>query len=117
MTNILYEGNILRFSGYGWGELNRPARQACTIGTAGADNRCENFVIRQNVLDIAGIALFSVGSKAGTYPTLDGNTYIQTRRAFLGSFRGSQKYTFGKEAKTIIKNEFGDPDPKVIQAG
>lgn len=117
MTNILYEGNILRFSGYGWGELNRPARQACTIGTAGADNRCENFVIRQNVLDIAGIALFSVGSKAGTYPTLDGNTYIQTRRAFLGSFRGSQKYTFGKEAETIIKNEFGDPDPKVIQAG
>ena len=66
---------------------------------------------------ISDFGSISVGSKAGTYPTLDGNTYIQTRRAFLGSFRGSQKYTFGKEAKTIIKNEFGDPDPKVIQAG
>lgn len=116
MSNILYEGNIMRFSGYGWGELNRPNTQAITLATAGAGNRCENFIIRQNVFDVARVSLFNCGSGAGTFPALDSNTYIQSANAYLGSYNGSKRLLFGADAATLIKEQFGDKNPTVLFA-
>ena len=51
MRNILYEGNICRDAGYGWGKqriaYDGPARHVITWKTT--DNPSENFVIRNNV--------------------------------------------------------------------
>ena len=53
--NILYKGNIIRFSGYGWAGVQRykPENQAAILGWNYYYENLKNFVICDNIIDCA----------------------------------------------------------------
>ncbi len=55
ISNITYKGNIIRFAGYGWGGMQREDKedQACFLGWFGKYEDLSNFVISDNILDVA----------------------------------------------------------------
>ena len=114
LINITYSGNILRFSGYGWGELGR---KAPGMGITGAsDNKCTNMKIVNNIIDSTRVYPLNIVHKAGTLPDLEGNTLYQSQRAYIGCWGTSgsgDRYVFGDDALDILKNVFGDTTAKV----
>lgn len=87
MKNILVEGNICRFDGYGFGAKARPNKDcgaflAGGFGGLGAKcNRAENFIIRNNIFDRSGEKIHMFDHWAGRaewLPKMEGNTYINT---------------------------------------
>ncbi len=55
IENILYEGNIIRFAGYGWAgrEREKMDNQASLLGWNYHYEICKNFVIKDNIIDCA----------------------------------------------------------------
>ena len=79
--NHLYEGNVLRFAGYGFGieyRLGGSDEVVASINGWRGTLPCQNFVIRNNVLDTSYryllVAPYNDGAKG---PTVTGNTWIQ----------------------------------------
>lgn len=83
IKNTVYENNILRFAGYGFGSVNR-------IGSSNAMDSnicnylrkitCENFVIQNNVFDSPKYYQTTIGSPNDADnkgPVIQGNTFIQ----------------------------------------
>lgn len=88
MSHVVFEGNIIRFIGYGWGN-QRPDKDAASgIKSWGAPNRAEDFVVRGNILDTASYDVFEFLAGAGedSLPKLSGNTYIQKRNGQAGRY-------------------------------
>lgn len=74
MKNVIMEGNILRFAGYGWGSFYSRAAHI-----KGWDHRniSENFVIRNNIFDRSRSMVLHCGvQEAKHLPVMSGNTYI-----------------------------------------
>ena len=74
MKNVLMEGNILRYAGYGWGSSYSRAAHI-----KGWDHRniSENFVIRNNIFDRSRSMVIHCGvQEAKDLPVMSGNTYI-----------------------------------------
>lgn len=119
MVNITYSDNILRFAGYGWGEIGRPAHQACLIIATGTmDQYCENFVIKNNILDTALKDLVNIRHISGKLPDLEGNTYYQSNGdKNLGKYGDSasapQYYIDDANIVDVLKTVFGDSHPTV----
>jgi hypothetical protein len=79
--DILYEGNALRFAGYGWGIINRIHSSDVASANFNGWNHieaCDNYIIKNNVFDTAYRYLINSGYVDGKNgPTFIGNTYIQ----------------------------------------
>lgn len=83
LKNVVYENNILRMAGFGWGRVN-PTNAA---NIKGWDHRNESdvFIIRNNIFDRAYGDLLHIGATQLRWlPELHGNTYIQYRNSLLG---------------------------------
>lgn len=84
MTNIVYENNIMRFAGFGFGTLDRFGSNTSVVSHVCAYYRvqpCENFVIRNNIMDTSYRHLTSIAypnDPEGRGPTITGNTYVQS---------------------------------------
>lgn len=77
VKNILYENNILRFAGFGWG-MQRPNDGANSLFCAwGRNLKAENFVIRNNIFDQSSRFLIVDYGSNPTYIVYEGNTYYQ----------------------------------------
>lgn len=116
MENITYEDNVLRFAGYGWGDEQRPNIVAYHIlSTGNMDHKCTNFKISGNVMDLSTRGLIRCTSKIGTYPEIDGNTYIQTEGGMLGAYGDVSNpiEIFSCDVSEKIKTLFGDNNAKV----
>jgi hypothetical protein len=81
--NCLFEGNVLRFAGYGFGTHNRIGGTDEVVASINGWRGilpCQNFVIRANVLDTSYryllVAPYNDGAKG---PTVTGNTWIQRK--------------------------------------
>ena len=77
--NILYENNIIRFSGYGWG-VTRPDTSSVSLlcGWGHTDPfKAENFVIKNNILDVSANHLIVQHYKVDMPVEFVGNTYYQ----------------------------------------
>ncbi len=115
--NILFEGNLLRRAGYGFGS-SRPdinnQRHIRTGSGSGAKHAYYNFEIRNNIFDRAVHELVQtytyVPDAAAKY---SGNTYIQG--IGNGLYEHSDKYrnTTDLNAKANIQNELGDATAQV----
>lgn len=77
MKDILYEDNILRFSGYGWGEQRPDPIAVSLINGWGYYHPAENFVIQNNILDSSTRNLIYMGYKGDLNIQFTGNTYYQ----------------------------------------
>lgn len=77
MQNTLFENNILRMAGYGWGQ-QRPDPAPASIKGWQHNNHSSNFVIRNNIIDRSTHRLIELGSSYFTSaPYLDSNIYVQ----------------------------------------
>ena len=76
--NILFEGNLLRRAGFGFGQT-RPNRGGDgNIRSGGVSNPFKNYVIKNNIFDRSITNLVQCETQAEEYiPKMIGNTYIQ----------------------------------------
>ena len=83
LDNVIYENNICRMAGFGWGRVN--PTNAAHIKGWDHRNESKNFVIRGNIFDRSYGDLLHIGTtRLAWMPTLSGNTYIQYRGSMLG---------------------------------
>lgn len=120
MKNILYEGNMLRFAGYGFGGMQRPDKymSACIMSNTKPYsimyNEAENFVIKDNIFDLSTNQLLNLGSQAGTAPKLSGNTYVQVYGKLLGYYTDNRNVRFNTEVSDTIIDVWNDESPIII---
>ncbi len=79
MRNVLYEGNICRMSGYGWGNqriaYDNPAKHIKSWMT---DNPAENFIIRNNIFFKGKDGIFQIyAAREAWYPQMINNIVIE----------------------------------------
>lgn len=115
IENCEIADNILRLSGYGWGQQRHNVHTPAHIKGWSYTNPARNFVIRDNVFDRAAYRMIhTVASDASSCPKMRGNVYIQNSGASLGLY-GSQK-----DAKDLnftennVKTTLSDTNSKVI---
>lgn len=103
--NVLFENNICRKSGYGWGN-QRPARQTAThIKSWEHTNKTENFVIKNNIFDRGDYLLVELLSVKDEYlPKLESNTYCQYAGKNWILTNGNKKSVFDR---ATIQNKQG----------
>ena len=106
LDNVLYEKNICRMAGFGWGRIN-PTNSA---NIKGWDHRNEskNFVIRDNIFDRAYGDLLHIGTtRLEWMPEFSGTTYIQYRNSLLGHVGPNPtiKYIKYMDAEDIVYDE------------
>ncbi|MEA4918317.1 hypothetical protein [Proteiniphilum sp.] len=117
MKNILFENNICRFAGYGWG-WQRPDKMGMHIQSWPHRNPAENFVIRGNIFDRSRDKLIYISAEESTsLPRIENNIYIQYRDnnfGFYGENADKTEFTFDKNIREhLIENEI-DRHPVVI---
>lgn len=86
IENVEYSDNVMRFAGFGWGAGRQGIGYHIHSNGATNDNKATNFVIKNNIFDLAPRMLFDIRGGAGTMPTLSGNTYSQYDGRFLGCY-------------------------------
>ena len=115
MSNVLFEGNIIRFTGYGWGNQRPDKSDASGIKSWGHPNRAENFVVRNNTFDTAFFDLFEflAGAGVSNLPKLSGNTYVQKLNKQAGRY-GSTRMTFDEDIAQSMKNCSMEHNPTIL---
>lgn len=80
IKNISYKGNIIRFSGYGWGGIQRwdKENQAALLGWNYLYENVDNFVVKNNIIDCADCYMIYMKSpKEQKGLSVFDNTYYQ----------------------------------------
>lgn len=117
MKNITYCDNILRFGGYGWGEIRRPYTHAFHILMLGDSyHKCINFKITNNIMELSKRSLLQCRSVLEDVPLLCGNTFIQEKFGILGGYKNIHTpiYRFDDMAEKIVRDQFEDKEAKII---
>ena len=87
IDGCLIEDNILRLSGYGWGQQRHNTHTPAHIKGWSYVNTAQNFVIRGNIFDRAAYRmLHTVALDSTSCPKMEKNTYIQHSGATLGKY-------------------------------
>ena len=117
MLNILFENNILRRAGMGWGN-QRPDKITPAIIKSWShhNNRAFNYVIRRNIFDRSTFDLLNIGYRDSySAPRMEGNTYIQYQNADGGHLGQDRKlYRYDKEFPSVMERLFGEKVGKYI---
>ena len=119
MSNIEICGNILRYSGYGWGQQRHNTHTPAHIKGWSYVNTASNFKIHHNIFDQAGYRMVHlVAREKESLPQLYENTYIQKSGGMLGQYGENRKQEpeiefFGENVEEIIKEQWGDLNAKV----
>ena len=119
MDDILIEGNILRFSGYGWGQQRHNTHTPAHIKGWSYENTASNFRVRNNIFDCAAYRMLHLVAKKGeSCPVMEGNTYIQKLGLPLGQYGGNEtsepaNEVFDENVEKWIASVLGDTDAKV----
>lgn len=116
--NIFYKNNIMRFAGYGFGGIQRPDKNmsAHIQSNGNCINECENFNIENNIFELSSYDLVNAQSRAGTFPTFKGNTYIQEENGRLGSYSDNIDCFFDSNVKDTIIVSWGDKMAKICSS-
>jgi len=113
--NVVFEGNLLRRAGYGFGSIRPDANNQRNIRTgSGTRNEFTNFYIRNNILDRAVHELTGTYSEYdSTAPVYDGNTYIQGVGNHLFENGRGHKADTDLGALFAIQTVLGDKNAKM----
>lgn len=99
--NILFENNICRNTGYGWGNQRPDRRTASHLKSWGHRNKAENFVVKNNIFDRGDYRLIETKAyNDESLPTLIGNTYCQ----YLGKPIVCRQQTVSVMNEDTVKN-------------
>ena len=119
IKNCTMEGNILRLSGYGWGQQRHNTDTPAHIKGWSYENTASDFVIRKNIYDRAAYRMVHlVAKKTESCPKMEGNTYVQTAGRPLGQYGANETaeppiLVFNADAEKIIREQFGDENAVV----
>lgn len=120
MSDIEICGNILRFSGYGWGQQRHNVDTPAHIKGWSYVNTARNFTIHHNVFDRAAYRMLHlVAREIESLPILYENIYIQKSGGAIGQYGENLIKEPGivlcdKKAEEIIRGQWGDIDAKVL---
>ena len=118
IRNVKIDSNIIRFSGYGWGEYSRKDKgNGSAIKGNDLAMRTDNFVISNNIFEMSytehrrnvPTLIFTSGIDITELPTFKNNIYAQTSKY---SFANVQTTSFG--ADTVLE-ALGDSSGKVVK--
>ena len=119
MDNIEMCGNILRQSGYGWGQQRHNKHTPAHIKGWSYVNTASNYKIHDNIFDRAAFRMLHlVAEKPESMPEMYNNTYIQFDGNMIGQFGANENgepeiLPFDENADTTIANTLRDKDAKV----
>ena len=119
MDNIEMCGNILRESGYGWGQQRHNVDTPAHIKGWSYENTARNYRVHHNLFDRAAYRMVHlVAKKQESCPHMWENTYVQHRGATLGQY-GANEITeppilsYDESAKEKIERILGEENPTV----
>lgn len=87
IENTVYEDNVLRYAGYGFGSVNRIGSNTSVLSHICCYARkmpCRNFIIRNNLFEQSMRKILTIGSpndKTGFGPVITDNIYILEKKA------------------------------------
>ena len=117
MLDILFENNILRRAGMGWGS-QRPNVESPAIIKSWShhNNRAFNYVIRGNIFDRSTYDLLNIAYRDPySAPKMEGNTYIQYLNADGGHLGQDRRfYRYDEEFPAVMERIFGERRGKYI---
>ena len=114
--NVLFEGNLLRRAGFGFGSTrHNTGGDGCIRSGGKSNNPFKNFVIRSNILDRSTTFLVQCSVQAEEYiPKMVGNTYIQGVGNRLCHFGlDFEKVDVDENTESYVKNLLCDEEADV----
>ena len=114
--NILFEGNLMRRAGFGFGSFRPNINNQRHIRSGESKNYFENYVIRNNIFDRAVHELLQTVTAYDTcIPVFEGNTFIQgLENGFFSIGRGfGRKGYFDVTSPYAARNILGDKTSEV----
>jgi len=111
--------NILRLSGFGWGQQRHNVHTPAHVKGWSYRNTARNFSIHNNVFDRAAYRMIhTVALDAASCPEMFENTYIQKLGMPLGQYGSNRdgeppNLVFDENAEESIKSRFGDKNAEV----
>ena len=121
MQDILMQGNILRLSGYGWGQQRHNTDTPALIKGWSYVNAASDYRITGNIFDRCAYRLLHlVAQKQASCPKMNGNTYIQHNGGMLGQYGANEKrepeiLLFDDQIEATIQSVLGDHEAQIIQ--
>ncbi|MBQ4088927.1 MAG: hypothetical protein IJC56_03480 [Clostridia bacterium] len=119
MSDIVMKGNVLRLSGYGWGQQRHNTDTPALIkGWSYVNNACD-YKVCENVFDrCAYRMLHLVAQKQKSCPEMDGNTFIQHAGGMLGQYGGNEIaepeiIRFDENIVDVITDTLGDKNAEI----
>ena len=107
--NVLFEGNLLRRAGYGFGSTRPDGKCQRHIHSWNYRNEFENFVIKNNVFDRSVYELFNTYSGfESTVPKMEGNTYVQGVNNIFYHYGATGNAMMNLAADASVKLTIGD---------
>ena len=120
MKNILMSKNILRRSGYGWGQQRHNVDTPALIKGWSYENRAENFTIEENVFDRSAYRMLHLVAKLPeSCPVMRKNIYVQDNGGMLGQYGANEAkepdiILFNDNVGEIIRNVLGDSEAQIF---
>lgn len=119
MKNIEMCGNIIRFSGYGWGQQRHNTNTPAHIKGWSYTNTASEYSIHNNIFDRAAYRMLHlVAKEASSLPKMYENTYIQFEGNPLGQYGANNAAeppirVFDKNVNATLTEEFCEMNHKV----
>ena len=120
MENVEICGNILRTSGYGWGQQRHNKHTPALIkGWSYVNAAKENYTVHHNIFDrCAYRMLHLVAKERKSCPEMYENIYLQHVGGMLGQYGGQEQgepkiLTFDENVECVIREVLGDRDATV----
>jgi len=119
MRDIEMRGNILRESGWGWGQQRHNKHTPALIKGWSYVNAAGDYRITGNIFDRSAYRMLHlVAKKQESCPEMDGNTYIQRAGGMLGQYGGNEVrepeiLMFDEDIEKTIRDVLGDMNAEV----
>lgn len=120
MQDIDINENILRTSGYGWGQQRHNTDTPAHIKGWSFTNRASDFSIRNNIFDRSAYRMLHLVAEKQEYcPKMSGNTYVQHKGGMLGQYGANEVseppiLRFDDTVKDTVEHVFGDEDAHIV---
>ena len=120
MEDVEITGNLLRRSGYGWGQQRHNVDTPAHIKGWSYVNTAKEFSICNNLFDRAAYRMLHlVAEQPESCPRLEGNTYVQALGGCLGQYGANRTQEppilpFNGQAEATVRQVFGDASATVV---
>lgn len=118
MNNFKIHDNVLRFSGYGWGQQRHNKHTPAHVKGWSYTNVARNYEIFNNIFDRSAFRLLHLVAKKDEYcPQMHDNTYVQYANGMIGQYGGNeicepQIEFYDENIDKKIKDIFNDNNSK-----